>query len=227
MAQTKGQQGRWAQDGEASCSCSQGSRDPPPPHSPSLTQVGNSRRRQMIEKKKKPCADVAAKAVGARVAVSDARHAENAQPSMRSSGRPHSSTHQDDEAGGHAVHDVRLQPPEDLAAADDGRHDRADALLRRSGGGGVWANSKAGAWPEAALPLLQRQSPSALQHGLGTAQRGSTQRTSVRMMSAAALAADVAPATAMPTLARLSAGASFTPSPEVRGISVDGAQSVG
>ena len=39
-------------------------------------------------------------------------------------------------------------------------------------------------------------------------------RTSVRMMSAAPLAAAVAPATAMPTLAFFSAGASFTPSPE-------------
>ena len=38
-------------------------------------------------------------------------------------------------------------------------------------------------------------------------------RTSVSMMSAAPLAAEVAPATAMPTLAFFSAGASFTPSP--------------
>ena len=37
--------------------------------------------------------------------------------------------------------------------------------------------------------------------------------TSVRMMSAAPLAAAVAPATAMPTLAFFKAGASFTPSP--------------
>lgn len=39
------------------------------------------------------------------------------------------------------------------------------------------------------------------------------QHTSVRMMSAAPLAAEVEPATAMPTLAFFSAGASFTPSP--------------
>lgn len=45
--------------------------------------------------------------------------------------------------------------------------------------------------------------------------RASTQivLTSVRMMSAAPLAAEVAPATAMPTSAFLSAGASLTPSP--------------
>lgn len=42
-------------------------------------------------------------------------------------------------------------------------------------------------------------------------------RTSVSMMSAAPLAAEVAPATAMPTFAFFSAGASFTPSP-ARGV---------
>ena len=46
--------------------------------------------------------------------------------------------------------------------------------------------------------------------------QSSTQLTSVRMMSAAPLAAEVAPATAMPTLAFFKAGASFTPSPALR-----------
>ena len=50
---------------------------------------------------------------------------------------------------------------------------------------------------------------------LGSAHYTGT-HTSVKMMSAAPLAAAVAPATAMPTLAFFKAGASFTPSPEVR-----------